>query len=133
VLTDLPASILKRLPRYPTVPATLMGRLATDSRHRGKRGPQVVNVWPGVAPGSEKWTRKEKVIEPNMDEAGQYGIPDGIQALRVVRQHAAEWGVSPDRIGFLGFSAGAMVASGALLEATASACETGYYQRPLDR
>jgi predicted GNAT family N-acyltransferase len=37
VLTDLPASILKRLPRYPTVPATLMGRLATDSRHRGKR------------------------------------------------------------------------------------------------
>jgi predicted GNAT family N-acyltransferase len=36
-LTDLPASIGKRLPRYPTVPATLMGRLATDSRHRGKR------------------------------------------------------------------------------------------------
>lgn len=35
--TDLPASIVKRLPRYPTVPATLMGRLATDSRHRGKR------------------------------------------------------------------------------------------------
>ncbi len=36
-LTGLPASIVKRLPRYPIVPATLMGRLATDSRHRGKR------------------------------------------------------------------------------------------------
>jgi len=36
-LTDLPSSIAERLPRYPTVPATLMGRLATDSRHRGKR------------------------------------------------------------------------------------------------
>jgi predicted GNAT family N-acyltransferase len=36
-LTDLPFSIVKRLPRYPTVPATLMGRLATDFRHRGKR------------------------------------------------------------------------------------------------
>jgi hypothetical protein len=36
-LTDLPSSITKRLPRYPIVPATLMGRLATDSRHRGKR------------------------------------------------------------------------------------------------
>lgn len=35
-LTDLPPSIAKRLPRYPVVPATLMGRLATDSRHRGK-------------------------------------------------------------------------------------------------
>jgi predicted GNAT family N-acyltransferase len=36
-LADLPSSIAKRLPRYPIVPATLMGRLATDSRHRGKR------------------------------------------------------------------------------------------------
>ncbi len=164
-------------------------------------GPQVVNVWPGVAPGSEKWTQKEKVIENtplgtvvfnvvtptltaylperskatgtgviiapggafvaltvdlegknvanwlqergiaafvlkyrivekrgegipaslNMDEAGQYGIADGIQALKVVRQHAAEWGVSSDRVGFLGFSAGAMVASGALLQQDAAA------------
>jgi acetyl esterase/lipase len=51
----------------------------------------------------------------NMDEAGKYGIADGIQALKVVRQHAAEWGLSPDRVGFMGFSAGAMVTSGALL------------------
>jgi len=36
-LADLPTSLAKRLPRYPIVPATLMGRLATDSRHRGKR------------------------------------------------------------------------------------------------
>src|SRR4029077_15360813 len=36
-LTDLPSSITKPLPRYPLVPATLMGRLATDSRHRGQR------------------------------------------------------------------------------------------------
>jgi acetyl esterase/lipase len=53
----------------------------------------------------------------DMDTAGRYGIADGIQALKVVRRHAAEWGVSPDRIGFLGFSAGAMVASGAVLQA----------------
>lgn len=36
-LTDLPSSVAKRLPRYPVVPATLRGRLATDSQHRGKR------------------------------------------------------------------------------------------------
>jgi acetyl esterase/lipase len=52
----------------------------------------------------------------NMDEACKYGIADGIQAVKVVRRHAAEWGVSPDRVGFMGFSAGAMVASGALLQ-----------------
>jgi acetyl esterase/lipase len=57
----------------------------------------------------------------NMDSAGRYGIADGIQALRVVRQHAVEWGVAPDRVGMLGFSAGAMVASGALLQPDSAA------------
>lgn len=160
---------------------------------------QTVRIWPGVAPGSERWTQKEVTIEntpvgtvvmnvvtptltaflPNpktatgtgviiapggafvalavglegadaarwlqqrgiaafvlkyrvvekkqqgipemdMDTAGRYGIADGIQALKVVRQRAREWGVAPDRIGFLGFSAGGMVASGALLQADAA-------------
>lgn len=35
-LTDLPPALAKKLPRYPAVPATLMGRLAVDSRHRGR-------------------------------------------------------------------------------------------------
>ena len=161
---------------------------------------QTVNLWPGVAPGSENWTQKEVTIEMswgtvlqnvvtptltaylpekskatgtsvivapggacialamkhegsdvatwleergiaafvlkyrleehkgegippdlNMDEACKYGIADGIQAMKVVRQHAAEWGVSPDRIGFMGFSAGAMVTSGVLLQSDAGA------------
>jgi len=157
---------------------------------------QVLNIWPGVAPGSEKWTQKETTVENtpigtvifnvvtptltaylpekakatgtgviiapggafvalaidlegndvarwlqqrgiaafvlkyrimekkgegipagmNMDEAGKYGIADGIQAIKVVRQHAAEWGISPDRVGFIGFSAGAMVTSCTLLQ-----------------
>ena len=42
-------------------------------------------------------------------EDGKYGIVDGIQAIKVVREHAAEWGVSPDRIVFMGFSAGGMI------------------------
>jgi len=157
---------------------------------------QAIKVWPGLAPGSEHWTQKEKTFENtpvgtvvmnvvtptltpylperskatgtgviiapggafvaltvglegkeaaewlrahgiaafllkyrtveklqegipemDMDTAGRYGIADGIQALKVVRQHATEWGISPDRIGFLGFSAGAMVAAGAVLQA----------------
>lgn len=35
-LTDLPAETIKRLPRYPLVPAILLGRLAVDLRYRGK-------------------------------------------------------------------------------------------------
>lgn len=36
-LNDLPTSMARKLPRYPSVPATLMGRLAVDHRHRGRR------------------------------------------------------------------------------------------------
>jgi acetyl esterase/lipase len=176
--------------------ATLGITLAAGS----SRAQQVVNIWPGVAPGSEHWTQKERTIENtpvgtvimnvvtptltaylpsrgkatgtgviiapggafvalaitleatdmarwlqqrgiaafvlkyrtvekktdgipamDMDTAGRYGIADGIQALKVVRRHAADWGVSPDRIGFAGFSAGGMVATGALLQSDVNA------------
>ena len=33
-LAELPEALAKRLPRYPVVPATLMGRLAVDARHQ---------------------------------------------------------------------------------------------------
>jgi acetyl esterase/lipase len=42
-------------------------------------------------------------------EDGKYGIADGIQAVKVVRAHAAELGISPSRIVFTGFSAGRMI------------------------
>ena len=35
-LTDLPEDIARKLPRYPVVPATLLGRLAVDMRLRGR-------------------------------------------------------------------------------------------------
>ena len=65
--------------------------------------------------------RTEGIPQMDFDTAGRYGIADGIQALKVVRQHAAEWGISPDRVGVLGFSAGGMVASGTVLQADSSA------------
>ncbi len=42
-------------------------------------------------------------------------LADGQQAMRLVRQAAAEWGIAPDRIGMLGFSAGSMVATSVAL------------------
>ena len=35
-IADLPESTVRRLPRYPLVPATLLGRLAVDRRHQGR-------------------------------------------------------------------------------------------------
>ena len=34
-LAELPEAIVKRLPKYPSIPATLLGRLAVSREHRG--------------------------------------------------------------------------------------------------
>jgi acetyl esterase/lipase len=43
-------------------------------------------------------------------------VADGRQAIRLVRQHASEWGIAPDRIGIMGFSAGGAVTMGVVME-----------------
>lgn len=35
-LTDLPAAVVRKLPAYPNVPVTLLGRLAVDRRYKGQ-------------------------------------------------------------------------------------------------
>ncbi|HEV2333294.1 MAG TPA: alpha/beta hydrolase [Gammaproteobacteria bacterium] len=80
----------------------------------------------GIAAFVLKYRLQEKQGEGipkdlDMDKACRYGIADGIQAVKFVRQHAEEWGVAPGKLGFMGFSAGGMVASGVLLQPDAEA------------
>jgi acetyl esterase/lipase len=42
-------------------------------------------------------------------------VADGLQSIRLVRQRAAEWGILPNRIGIMGFSAGGMVTANTAL------------------
>ena len=44
-------------------------------------------------------------------EAMKMGHADGLAAMRLVRSRASEWGVAPNRIGIMGFSAGGYVAA----------------------
>lgn len=53
-------------------------------------------------------------VEPLAEE-------DGRQAVRVVRDNARRWGVDPAKVGMMGFSAGAFVATAAALGADDSA------------
>jgi acetyl esterase/lipase len=45
---------------------------------------------------------------------------DGLRAIEVVRQHAAEWHLDPAKVGIMGFSAGGYVAAQAALDHTAA-------------
>lgn len=57
----------------------------------------------------------------NLDDASALGVADGLQALKVVRERAADWDVNPDQVGMIGFSAGARVTAGALLSSDPAA------------
>ncbi|MGL3822230.1 alpha/beta hydrolase [Sphingopyxis sp. R3-92] len=39
----------------------------------------------------------------------QHAVEDGARAMAIVRQRAAEWSIDPERVGFLGFSSGAVL------------------------
>lgn len=57
------------------------------------------------------WSNKQKfaaLIQPVVPLA----IADGLAAVTYVRTHAAEFGVNPDRVGIIGFSAGGTVTAG---------------------
>lgn len=49
-------------------------------------------------------------------EPGTDGVHDLQQAVKLVRAHAADWNLDPNKIGVLGFSAGAELCAGAALE-----------------
>jgi acetyl esterase/lipase len=51
-------------------------------------------------------------FEKTISKVIPLAVADGLAAVTYVRQHAAEWGVSPDRVGIVGFSAGGRVTSG---------------------
>jgi acetyl esterase/lipase len=81
------------------------------------QAPEVVRLWSGAAPGTEDWTgaendhggredfdKREQAHEAN----AQIAMADGLQAVRYVRANAAKYDINPDKIGFMGFSAGGM-------------------------
>jgi acetyl esterase/lipase len=53
------------------------------------------------------------------NEARAMAVADGHQAMRLARRRAGEWGLDPERIGIMGFSAGGYVASWVALQTDA--------------
>ena len=53
--------------------------------------------------------------DPSLDDA----VNDALRTIRLVRAHAKEWGIDPQKVGYLGYSAGGGVAISATLKADA--------------
>jgi acetyl esterase/lipase len=51
-------------------------------------------------------------FEETVGKVVPLSVADGVAAVSYVRQHAAEYGVVPDRVGIIGFSAGGAVTAG---------------------
>jgi acetyl esterase/lipase len=52
----------------------------------------------------------------SMEAGRRIAVADGIQAMRYLRTNAAKFGIAPDRIGIMGFSAGAMTTMGVVMD-----------------
>jgi acetyl esterase/lipase len=77
--------------------ADLSNRLADRSNH-GKAVPNVIAA---------------------ISSTVELAVADGRQAVKVVRQRASEWQLASDRIGLLGFSAGARLTMGVVMDCDA--------------
>ena len=95
------------------------------ARYLAARGMTAFVLKYRVAHTGEDATEEFRTLFADRQKFGQtmanvipLSIADGLAAVIYVRKHAAEWGISPDRVGIIGFSAGGTVAAGAGLRYT---------------
>lgn len=62
------------------------------------------------------WSDDKPKLDTILQKAIPVAIADGHTAVEYVRKHASEFGLSPDKIGIMGFSAGGTVAAAAALQ-----------------
>lgn len=79
-------------------------------KYRVRRDPDI-----SLPDESEDFTTRVRALEPLREIAAA----DGIQAMRYLRTNAAELDINPDRIGMMGFSAGAMTTMSVVMEGKA--------------
>ena len=66
----------------------------------------------GAAEISELFGTNPELMYKKVSEVMPYSIQDGLNAVEHVRTNAKQYGIQPDKIGFMGFSAGGAVTMG---------------------
>ncbi len=102
IRTDLPEELIKRLPRYPEMPATLLGRLARDVRFKrqGIGDRLMASVLHRAVAASGEVASWAIVTDPKDEAAGKFYGGFGFQPLTEQRlfltmKQAEEWLSTP--------------------------------------
>jgi dienelactone hydrolase len=67
---------------------------------------------PTMIPGAKApRAMADAMPDETVPRAREIAAEDGRRAVEIIRERAAEWGVKPDRVGMIGFSAGAFLAA----------------------
>jgi acetyl esterase/lipase len=69
----------------------------------------------GRAPAPTATGAPNPMMIPLPPETQPNAVADGLQAIKLVRASAAKWGIAPDRVLFMGFSAGGALTAGTML------------------
>ena len=77
-----------------------------------------VHMIPGFNIPAEMRTHPERFADfaRKFDSGRPIAVADAIQAMRYLRANAGRYGIAPDRIGMIGFSAGAITTIGVILD-----------------
>jgi acetyl esterase/lipase len=66
----------------------------------------------GIREISELMQKDTQELMKKVDEVLPFSVQDGLHAVAYVRENAAKFGIDPEKIGFMGFSAGGAVTLG---------------------
>jgi len=76
---------------------------------------------PTVIPGAKApRALSDLVRDETITRAREIAADDGRRAIEIVRERAAEWGIKPDRVGMIGFSAGAFLTADVAMDPRAA-------------
>lgn len=87
-----------------------------EYRERAAAMNRATAAQPAGRPAAPATPASPPAPNPARQKAVELAVADGQQAVRLVRERAAEWGIAPDRIGLMGFSAGGMLTMGVVMK-----------------
>ncbi|GAB3113927.1 alpha/beta hydrolase [Aestuariicella hydrocarbonica] len=98
-------AIAQRLAEQGVTAFVLKYRLNVTPRDDHKYMQHIGKIMSDIPQGQEK----THVFEPKAPQ-------DALQAIKLIRQNASQWNIDPEKVGIIGFSAGAMTAMHAVLD-----------------